>query len=185
QTRDYFYERLAAFLEITDLDSKAFFPRNNQLYFIVSYEVEGMPKLGIVTIPSNEISRFFTVPDGNKTFVVFIDDIIRQNIAAVFPGLIKGVYAVKVTRDADLELDNEYEGSLAVKIAKQIKKRDFGLATRFLYPPDFPADLLQIIYSHFNLRKSNGIKGGHYHNLKDFFSFPIDNQEWKFAAQPP
>lgn len=186
QTRDYFYERLASFIEITTLVDESFFPNNNQLYFIVTSEAEGIDELGIINIPSDQVSRFYTTAVEDKTYVVFIDDIIRQNIAAIFPDrLITGVYAVKVTRDAELVLDNEFEGSLAVKIEKKIRKRDFGLATRFLYQPDLPKDLLLIINKHFNLRKSNGIMGGNYHNLKDFFTFPIDKKEWRYKPQPP
>lgn len=186
QTRDYFYERLASFLEIVILEDRPFFPNNNELYFIVTSQFEGIEQLGIINIPSDEVSRFYIAAVEDKTYVVFIDDIIRQNIAAIFPDrLITGIYAVKVTRDAELDLDDEFEGSLAVKIEKQIRKRDFGLATRFLYQPDLPDDLLLTINKHFNLRKSNGVKGGNYHNLKDFFTFPIDKDEWRYKQQPP
>ncbi len=186
KTTDYFYERLASFLEITILDKEPYFPKNNQLYFIFTSQVDGAEEIGIINIPSDQVSRFYTVAGKDKTYVLFIDDIIRHNIASVFPDrLITGIYEVKVTRDAELELDNEFEGSLAAKIEKQLRKRDFGLATRFLYPPDLSDDLLQEINKHFNLRKSNGMKGGYYHNLSDFFTFPIDKKEWRYKPQPP
>lgn len=185
-TRDYFYERIAAFLEITMLTDESFFPQNNQLYLVFTTQEEEIETLGIINIPSDHIPRFYKVSVEDKTYIVFIDDIIRQNLAAILPDkFITGVYAVKVTRDAELDLDNEFEGSLAEKIERKIKKRDFGLATRFLYQPDLRPDLLQKINTCFNLRKSNGMKGGNYHNLKDFFTIPVDRKEWKYTAQPP
>lgn len=186
QTRDYFYERIASFLEVRVIGEEPFFPTNNQLYLVVATQMEGIDKLGIVNIPSNQIARFFTVSVDDKSYVVFIDDIIRQNMAAIFPdGVITGIYAVKVTRNAELELDDEFEGSLAAKIEKQIRKRELGLATRFLYQPDLPNCLLRTIYGHFNVRKSNVMKGGAYHNLSDFFTFPINRKEWRYKLQPP
>lgn len=185
KTRAYFYESIAAFLEITMLTGQSFFPQNNQLYFIFTLQDGETETMGIINIPSAQISRFYKVSIEDKTYVVFIDDIIRQNLAAILTDrLLTGIYAVKVTRDAELDLDNEFAGSLAEKIEKQIKKRDFGLATRFLYQPDLPQEFLQKINKYFNLRKSNGVKGGNYHNLKDFFTFPIDKKEWKYSPQP-
>lgn len=186
QTRDYFYERIASYLEISIIEDVAFFPKNNQLYFVFTFLEEGLEKLGIISIPSDQVSRFYHVNTEDKKYIVFIDDIIRQNFPDIFRDhFITGMYSFKVTRDAELELNNEFEGSLLLKIENQIKKRDFGLATRLLYQPDLPDDLLGTLIKLFKLRKSSCIKGGNYHNLKDFFSFPIDKTEWKYRPQPP
>lgn len=186
QAKAYFYETLASFLEVYDLDGKTYFPTNNSLYFVFTREAYGNEQIGIINIPSDKVSRFYTSIINDKTYVVFIDDIIRQHLADIFPGQkITGIYTFKITRDADLNLEDEFEGSLATKIEKKIKKRDFGLATRFLYQPDIPQELLAKLNSYFNLTKVNAVKGGYYHNLKDFFSFPIKNKDWQYIAQPP
>jgi polyphosphate kinase len=186
QTRDYFYERIASYLEISIIEDVTFFPKNNQLYFVFTFLEDGVEKLGVISIPSDQVSRFYHVNTEDKKYIVFIDDIIRQNFPDIFRDhFITGMYSFKVTRDAELELNNEFEGSLLLKIEKQIKKRDFGLATRLLYQPDLPDDLLGTLIKLFKLRKSSCIKGGNYHNLKDFFSFPIDKTEWKYRPQPP
>src|SRR5690606_34939709 len=185
-TRDYFYERLAAFVESTILDKEPYFPNNDQLYFIFTYKEGDVDRLGIMNIPSDQISRFYTVPVGDITYVAFIDDIIRQNITAIFPDhTITGLYALKVTRDAELELDNGFDGPLAAKIEKLIKKRDLGPATPLWYHPHLPKDHVRKISKHCDLQRSNTIKGGNYHNLKDFFSFPIHRDDWKYPPQPP
>jgi len=51
---------------------------------------------------------------------------------------VTGAFTLKITRDAELDLQDEYEGDIAEKIEKQISKRDFGLATRLLYQPGIP-----------------------------------------------
>ncbi|MEN5378617.1 polyphosphate kinase 1 [Sphingobacterium kitahiroshimense] len=186
QTKDYFYERIASYLEISIIEDVTFFPKNNQLYFVFTFKEGELDKLGMISIPSDQVSRFYYVATEDKNYIVFIDDIIRQNFPDIFKDhFITGMYSFKVTRDAELELNNEFEGSLLLKIEKQIRKRDFGLATRLLYQPDLPDDLLSALIKLFKLRKSSCIKGGNYHNLKDFFSFPIDKKEWKYRPQPP
>src|SRR5690606_19546903 len=106
-----------SFLEISDLDSRPYFPSNNQLYLVFSSKLNEKEQLSIINIPSDQVSRFYTVAIETKTYVLFIDDIIRQNISGIYPDrLVTGIYSIKITRDADLELDNEYEGSLSAKI---------------------------------------------------------------------
>lgn len=186
-TENHFFSRLAAFLEISHLEENSnFFPENNQLYFVLSVEDEGVEKLIIINIPSDRTPRFFTLIRENIQYIIFIDDIIRENINYIFPDQkIKGVYSFKVTRDAELDLENEYEGDLRKKIEEKIKKREYGLATRMLYPPAMPDKLLKKLTKYFNLQENSIMPGGNYHNLKDFFKLPIKNAEWKYPEQKP
>ncbi len=76
--------------------------------------------------------------------MIFIDDIIKIQLPSLWPGIVVDTaYSFKVTRDAEIDLDDEYKGNLAQKIAAQIAKRDFGLATRLLYDAVMPEALLQ------------------------------------------
>lgn len=186
-TEHHFFSTLSAFLEISYInESSTFFPENNQLYFAVSMEKDGHEDLVIINIPSDRTSRFYTLTKENIQYIIFIDDIIRKNISYVFPDqTITGLYSFKVTRDAELDLENEYEGDLAKKIEEKIKKREFGLATRMLYPPAIPEKLLKKLTKVFNLQESSTMPGGNYHNLKDFFKLPIKNANWKYAEQKP
>ena len=186
-TENHFFSNLAAFLEISYLEeSSNFFPENNQLYFAVSTGHEENEKLIIINIPSDRTPRFYTLTRENIQYIVFIDDIIRENIHYIFPDQkITGVYSFKITRDAELDLENEYEGDLRKKIEEKIKKREYGLATRMLYPPAMPDKLLKKLTEYFNLQETSTMPGGNYHNLKDFFKLPIKNPEWKYPEQKP
>lgn len=183
----YFFTTLAAYLQIVFLsDTSGFFPENNQLYFLVDLQHNSQSEIAIVNIPSESVPRFFLTSVDNVDFVVFIDDIIRAQIHHLFPDFqIGGMYSFKVTRDADLNLQDEYEGDIAAKIESQLSKRDLGLATRFLYDPDLPAHLLEIISNKLKLQNANKMSGGCYHNLKDFFKFPIQGVSLQYKIKPP
>src|SRR5207344_3196398 len=95
-------------------------------------------------------------------------DVIRFNLDKIFKTkMIKNCFGFKVTRDAELDLKDDYPGDLAIEIAKQLKKRDLGLATRFLHPADVPLRILQKVTSQLDLGNATTVAGGRYHNLKD------------------
>ena len=184
QMEYYFFTCLAAYIEINYITNRVFFPENNRLYSVITFE--GESELAVVTIPSNNIPRFHKIKKEDKTYIVFIDDILRQNIKYVFQGRkVSGFYSFKVTRDAELDLDDEFEGDLREKIERQIAKRDYGLASRLLYQPDTPDIILKSLLSLFKLQKQSAMVGGYYHNLKDFFKFPLNKKEWDYKPQPP
>ena len=184
EAEHYFFTTLAAYIEIRYISDTTFFPENNQLYALITFAGANEP--AILNIPSDKIPRFHTISEGDMTYVVFIDDILRQNVGHIFPDRKHtGFYSFKITRNAEIDLEDEFEGDLREKIEKQIAKRDYGLATRLLYQPDTPKRLLKTMRSLFNLKKKSAMKGGYYHNLKDFFKFPISNQEWNYHPQVP
>ena len=169
---DYFFSELAAYLEITALKSGAdFFPINNRIYCVLTFKELDYPIL--IHIPE-QVPRFYKIKQGEKTFVLFIDDIIRKNISDVFPEkTLLSMYTFKVTRNADLDFSEGFEGDLAQQIESKLRKRDFGLASRLQYQASMPKALLQHIMDACRLRKANTIEGGDYHNMKDLFSFPV------------
>jgi polyphosphate kinase len=176
QTREYFLSDVLAFLQPVDLIKvKKFFPRNNAIYFIVSLQNEdGSESLMLLNIPSDDLHRFTTIKTVNSTYIVFLDDIIRNNLEKVFAGSVNGCYSIKITRDAELDLHDDYPGDISEQIAKQLKKRDFGLATRFLFESGMPLRLQQFLIQQLKLQGASITEGGRYHNLKDFFSLDIN-----------
>lgn len=187
QAESYFYSRILSSLELIRSEQLAeFFPENNQLYFLITLTKKQERELAIVKIPSNEVGRFFTVEHQSTQYVLLIDDIIRHHLADIFGGYSKiKAYSFKVTREAELDLDDEYKGDIAVKIEEQLRKRDYGLATRILYQFNMPKKLLNELIGLFNIPKISTMPGGSYHNLRDFFSFPVDRPSWNNNAQPP
>ncbi|MCR8561151.1 polyphosphate kinase 1 [Mucilaginibacter sp. BJC16-A38] len=184
--REYFLSEVLAFLQPVVLDEgNKFFPENNKLYFVVNLvRSGGSAKIVMLNIPSDELPRFFTIKVDNTTYIAFLDDIIRNNLDKVFKDCeIHGCYSIKITRDAELDLQDEYPGDLSEEIEKQLKKRDAGLATRFLYQSGIPLRIMQMATRQLDLQNANATAGGVYHNLKDFFSLPVKTpgtayQDW-------
>jgi len=184
-TTRYFLSQVMAFLQPVYLNADSdFFPSNNELYFLITLKRKKDAEVVILNIPSSQLPRFYKVESGDETFVVFLDDIVRFHLDRIFPrDEVTGCYSFKITRDAELDLKDEYGGNLSEQLEKQLLKRDFGLATRFLHQPGIPAQVFELLKKLFNLKKANRIEGGRYHNLKDFMGFPVSvpklsNQNW-------
>jgi polyphosphate kinase len=178
--REYFLSRVLSFLQpiILKKENQAnIFLENNYLYFIVQIEslhVLGSKTFALLNIPSDQLPRFMELQDiGEKHFLLFLDDVIRENLSEVFPGYkIHGAWAVKLTRDAELNLEDEFAGDIADKIEKQLSKRDIGPATRFLFDGRMPEEAREFVKNYFSLHHEEMVEGGRYHNLKDFGNIP-------------
>ncbi len=177
----YFFYTIASYLQIIKIDDTSFFPINNQLYFAVTDENTGATFF--LNIPSNHIGRFFTCEINGHKYVILIDDIIKLFFPEAVKNKALSFYSFKITRDAELNLEDEFEGDIAQKIEAEVNKRDLGYATRFLFQPDLPEQLLETLATLFDLRKSSIVEGGNYHNLKDFFSFPIKMDKLSYPKQ--
>lgn len=173
-TRAYFLTQISAFLQPVFLgQDNTFFPENNKIYLAVSIERDGVAELAVVNIPSAELGRFLSLHAAGTQFVITLDDILKAYIHLVFRKVkITGSYSFKITRDAELELEDEYKGDIAQLIEEQIVKRDYGFATRFLYDSAMPEADLERIINALKLNHANNVAGGRYHNLKDLADFP-------------
>ncbi|WP_205508970.1 polyphosphate kinase 1 [Longitalea arenae] len=184
----YFYTHVMAFLQPVYLSISGikFFPENNKLYLLTVIEGErGFNELVIINIPSDNLPRFYAVKADNKQYVVFLDDIIKDNLSAIFKhAVIKGCFSFKITRDAELDVEDDYEGDLARKIEDQLTKRDFGLATRLLHEPGIEDGHLQLLVMALKLQHASIIRGGCYHNLKDLGSFPVNEAGMSYDKWP-
>ncbi len=181
---DYFIEHVEPLLEPTYLedDGEPTFLKDHTVYLVVELQpVQNIavgssgPKLGLVQVPSPPLPRFISIPtsDGRR-YVVFLDDVIRHNLSRVFPDqVVAGAYAVKVSRDADLYLDDEFDQELKQAIRKSLKKRDTGIPIRFLYDMRSPHVIVTRLKASLGLQDEDLILGGRYHNLHDLFGFPV------------
>lgn len=177
----YFEDYLRPNLQITALEHISFFPANNILYYLV------VGSAGILYVVNlSNIPRFFHAKRSDGDYVIFVDDILK----AFLPNALQlngeqRIYTFKVTRDADLTVDEGLGIDIASALEKELAKRDFGLATRLLYQADFPADRLTMLLKTIGIKKSSAVRGGAYHNLKDFFSFPVRRDELLYPHREP
>ena len=179
EIREIFLSNVLSYIQPIYLDGKTekgFMPENNKLYFVITLleNNEGILKQAIVNIPSEKIKRFYVLtPLNGFKYVIFLDDIVRENLKHLFPGLeIIGVYSIKINRDAELYLSDDFRGNLLQKIESQLDKRDFGPPSRLLYQQGMPANLQMFLAAAFKITYEEMFVGGRYHNLKDLSRFP-------------
>ena len=179
--KDYFDSDVLPFIQkIYVRHQMHFFPENNKLYLYISFEND-LPC--IINIPSDKIPRFKLVRSAEKSYIIFLDDIIRFNCYKLFAGkAVTGVYSLKITRDAAMDLKDEYEGDIAEKIESQLLERDDGFATRVLYQPGLSVDALQLLAQCMGFSKDMLVPGGTYHHLKDLFSIPIKQAHLSYST---
>ncbi|HYD22301.1 MAG TPA: polyphosphate kinase 1 [Flavipsychrobacter sp.] len=191
EVREYFLSRVLSFIQPIFLEEEGerdFIPENGKLYFIVSLRTDKDTylKYAIVNIPSDKIDRFYCPkPIDGVNYVLFLDDIIRENINYIFPGFeVGGVYTIKLNRDADLEIDDDYSMDVIRKIERQLKKRENGPPSRFLYEEGMPKNIQLFLTSIFGISHDEVFSGGRYHNLKDLAKFPSFGKQLYYDDWP-
>jgi len=192
QVKEIFLSQVLSFIQPVFLGpdtSYNFLPENNQLYLVVTLKDNLKDTIShvAINIPSKRLQRFYVLePLNNMQYVVFIDDIIRENIGLLFPGQhINSIFSIKFNRDAEITLDDEYSEKLLEKIEKQLSKRDIGAASRFLYEKGMPANLQFFLASMFQVNASEMFEGGRYHNLSDLFTFPSFDPVLHYKKEKP
>jgi polyphosphate kinase len=197
----YFYNEVIPYLNATLIVSNkvSMFLRNNVIYLAVKLQSNGgkngtdskssgIKKYAILEIPSDKLTRFIILPpEEDKNYIIFLDDIIRLNLQSVFPGYkIIEAYSIKLTRDAELYIDDEFTGNLLDKIKSSLGKRTTGVPCRFLYDENMPKDFLKYLRKTLQLSRDDLIPGGRYHNFYDFFQFPNPGRnDLVYEQMPP
>ena len=144
------------------------------------------PKFALVSVPARRLPRFIILPSRqNETHIILLEDIIRFALPAVFSYFGYDSFSshiIKVTRDAEIDIDNDVSTSLIQKLEKGIKNRKKGKTVRFVFDKHIDPTLLTYLVKRLGLsQKDNLIPGGSIHNYKDFINFP----EEVFAVKNP
>ncbi len=174
---EYFHREVMPLLNPTFLqdDVGPVFLQNDTIYLATRFkDNEGDFVYSLIEVPSNSLSRFFLFPKkDDKHYIIMLDDIIRLYIEELFSKTtIEEVYSVKITRDGELHIYDEYVGNLVDKVKKSLVKRSMGVPSRFLYDSRMPEDFLKYLRKVLALSEDDLVVGGRYQNFKDFMGFP-------------
>jgi len=178
---DFFRENLLPFVQPVLLVKHKVKPflQNGALYLALHMttkdDILAKPQYAIVKIPSDHVPRFIEIPAerAGSHDIIMLDDIVRHSISSIFPGFdIIDSFSIKLTRDAELYLDDEFAGDLINKIEKSLKKRNVGVASRMVFDREIPSHLLEYLKAVFELSRYDLLQEGRYHNNFDFFDFP-------------
>ncbi len=180
--KDYFHKEVISTLFPIMVDEHKPFPYMKDKYgylFIrlINDDPKKKNKYALIEIPSKVTTRFVSLPhERNKTFIILLDDVIRFNVHELFEGFgyaVKEIINIKLTRDAELDIDSDVSKSMLEKISKSVKDRKKGLPVRFVYDSAMSKEMLGFIMKKLGMdKKDNAIPGGRYHNFKDFIRFP-------------
>ena len=134
-------------------------------------------KFSLIEIPSKSVGRFIELPSTKGTAnIILLEDLIRFNLPIIFSHFKFNkfeAHVFKITKDAEIDLDQEIGVNFIDKISKGIKNRRKGKPVRFVYEKEMNAEILEYLIKKLNLtRKSTIIPGGHIHNFRHFMDFP-------------
>ena len=146
----------------------------------------------VLPIPTGRVGRYHRLPDdadGNAC-VVALDDILRLMMGKFFVGLDFEkfeAYSFKFTRDAEMEIDNDFNESKMQKVQKGLASRRTGEPLRVMYDSEMPRELLRRVIRKLKLSPYDTIvPGRRYHNHKDLMSFPdCGRNDLKYPSRRP
>ncbi|WP_291373541.1 polyphosphate kinase 1 [Acinetobacter sp. UBA6720] len=159
--KKYFQEQVAPVLTPISLDPAHPFPRlvNKSLNFIVT--LEGKDAFGrqidLAVVPApRSLPRVVRLPDeltGGKEHHVMLSAIIHEHVSDLFPGMTAtGCYQFRVTRNADLALNEDVE-DLAKALKGELSSRRFGRAVRLEVTQNCPAHIYNYLLDEFDLHE--------------------------------
>ena len=134
-------------------------------------------KYALIEIPTT-LNRFVVLPSPrpDEHHIVLLEDVIRFNLPGIFSFFGYDQYSsyiFKVTRDAEIDIDNDIHTSIIQKLQKALKNRKKGKPVRFVYDREMDPGMLEYLIRRLNLTKrDNLIPGGRIHNFRDFMDFP-------------
>lgn len=141
-------------------------------------------RYAILEIPP-ELPRFVALPNGN---IMFVDDVIRLNLNEVFYIFDYeeiDAYEFKVSRDAQLDIDNDFTEGYVRKMERVLKQRKGGRPTRLVFDAEMPAGFQRMLQRELDIDQEDTlIPGGRYHNMKDLMQFPASREALMFPKLP-
>jgi len=135
-------------------------------------------KYALIEVPTRAVSRFVILPSSKpgEHNIILLEDIIRFNLPRIFSFFeyeIFTAHIIKVTKDAEFDIDYDEPISYIDKIEKGIKNRRKGKPVRFVYDKEIDPALLEYLIRRTGLtKKDHLIPGGRIHNFRHFMEFP-------------
>lgn len=137
-------------------------------------------KFSLIEVPTKTLDRFIKIPDfknSGKQAIILLEDVIKLNLPTIFSHFHFNkfdAHIFKITKDAEIDMDQEIGINLVEKLSKGIKNRRKGKPVRLVYDKEMNPELLDYLIKKLNLsRKSNIIPGSKIHNFRDFMNFPV------------
>lgn len=203
--KNFFREEIFPYLQPVPVskDKIVSFLRDNRLYLAIRvYQKEECaqdtagkpdhtacrkPYYFVMKQPYAKVPRFIELPPHEKNYyLMFTEDIIKANLELIFPGYdVESSYCIKISRDADILIDDSAGTTSVVEQVKQkLKKRKIGNVCRFVYDRAMPQDFLDFLIDAFRIRREELVQGNNHLNLEDLRHLPNPNKALQAIEKP-
>ena len=194
--RDFFREHVRPNIFPVMIQSlkRSSFIRDRAIYLAIHLIKRGdkaNEDFALIKVPTSVVSRFVVLPgEAEKKFIIMLDDVIRFNLAEVFSIFDFDeykAYTIKLTRDAELDIDNDVSKSFIERLSESLKQRKKGKPVRFVFDQQMPNRMFKTLTHQLKVSgKDNIIAGSRYHNFKDFMAFPnLGGTHLEYESMPP
>ena len=182
--QEYFFEKISPSLGVIVLNKSRKIPKfkENLSILLVSMElVDKSIQNCIIHIPKN-LDRFVELPSKDlNRYIIMVDDLIRyhlNDIFKIFSPVAIQANMIKISRDAELDFDDDISTSFLDKIVQSVKDRSLGVPVRFVYDSNIRIDSLKFLLKKMKIDDDTDsiIPGGKYHNRRDYMKFPSLNK---------
>jgi len=182
--RDYYFQKVHPELMTIILNELTEFPllKDTAAYLAVKIVMKNGTgevnpiRYALIEIPKG-IDRFVVLPkEGDKNYIMILDDLIRyclDNVFTMFDFETISAHMIKITRDAELDIDNDLSKSFIEKISSSVEHRKISDPVRFVYDQKIDLDTLHYLKEKMEITGTDSvIPGGRYHNRRDYMGFP-------------
>lgn len=183
---DYFCANVTPFVVPILIREDQPFPalKDGAVYFAIKMWGD-KTRYAILEIPP-EAPRFVQLPNGN---IMYVDDVIRfclDRVFYIFEYERIEAFEFKISRDAELDIDNDFSEGYVRKMERVLKQRKGGRPTRLVYDATMPSGLLKLLKKELRIIKDDTlIPGGRYHNMKDLIKFPCSRPDLAYPKIDP
>ncbi|QLE02240.1 polyphosphate kinase 1 [Galbibacter sp. BG1] len=206
--KNYFYEKVSPALVtimLSDLDELPNLKDSAGYLAVKMVMKEQKPNEGVkgIFVPKSKevryalleipktVERFVVLPSqGEKQYIIILDDLIRYcmgSIFNIFDYESLSAHMIKITRDAELDIDSDLSKSFMEKISSSVKGRRISEPVRFVYDKEIEKDTLKFLKDKMGIDNTDSvIPGGRYHNRRDYMGFPsLGRADLMYKKFPP
>ena len=177
--QQFFLETVSPALMAIVLNDDTPMPRlkDSAAYLAIKMQISDTEnQYALLEIPRS-VSRFVVLPKVNeKDCIIILDNLIRYNLDSIFD-IFKyqniEAHMIKITLDAELDIESDLGISFLEKLSKSVKNRIDGDPVRFIYDKNIASDTLEYLMDKMKIESNDSvIPGGRYHFRRDYMDFP-------------
>ena len=194
--RDYFLQKVSPRLVTVILKEEEQDFTDNKAFLAIKMEMtptdniaKGEKLYAVIEMPK-EVDRFVVLPpEGEKQNLMMLDDLIRYHFHLIFSmfnyNSIEG-HMIKITRDAELDIEEDVGKSYVEKIIDSVKDRLIGDPVRLVHDKTIAPETLAVVMRKLGVASTDSlIPGGRYHHRRDYMNFPsLNRKDLLYSAFP-